>query len=34
MNGFTVVLQPLNLSDSVFLREATFIVRKGLADPN
>lgn len=34
MNGFTVVLQQLNISDPVFLREATFVVRKGLADPN
>jgi hypothetical protein len=34
INGFTAVLQQLNMSDPVFLREATFIVRKGLADPN
>lgn len=34
VNGFTVVLQQLKMEDATFLKEATFLVRRGLADPN
>lgn len=34
MNGFTVVLQEFSSTDKNYTRDATFIVQKGLADPN
>ncbi len=34
MNGFSIVLQKLDKEDVNFTRDATFIIRRGLVDPN